>query len=154
MERKNAFFAKTTAFRAKSGVKSICGFGAAFGRRANAGAIFNRARLSTMGDSVTAINGEEGKITKLTPDFVMANNKKSLWRRIVDYFKNLLGVNTERKMESMQQQADKDAAEFASHGAYLRESITLDQLTGKSAAKKLETATRQLAQEKENSREI
>lgn len=106
------------------------------------------------GDSVTAINGEEGKITKLTPDFVMANNQKSLWRRIVDYFKNLLGVNTERKMESMQQQADKDAAEFASHGSYLRESITLDQLTGKSAAKKLETATRQLAQEKENSREI
>lgn len=48
MERKNAFFAKTTAFRAKSGIKSIGGFGAAFGRRANAGAIFNRARLSTI----------------------------------------------------------------------------------------------------------
>lgn len=88
-----------------------------------------------LGNEVTYADPERGKEVLLSPDFQRAE-ELSFFRRLVNFIRELLGMEPEDELESMREEALQQEEKFMNNGNGRREKVTFNELAGMNAANK------------------
>lgn len=91
-----------------------------------------------LGNEVTYADPERGKEVLLSPDFQRAE-ELSFFQRLVNFIRELLGMEPEDELESMREEALQQEAKFMNNGKERREKVSFGELAGMDAANKAVT---------------
>lgn len=91
-----------------------------------------------LGNEVTYADPERGKEVLLSPDFQRAE-ELSFFRRLMNFIRELLGMEPEDELESMREEAMQQEEKFMNNANARREKVSFNELAGLDAANKAVT---------------